>query len=133
MMLEATTANRAEGVAVQARMRRLVTSRPGLVPRLQLFGLLVLLAPLFAGLQHLVANRPELAGAGLDGPASPVAAPAERIVERVVERIVYVPVPADEVREGQTPGPAVSPMVPGTLPSAAEPASLPEPVFRPAP
>jgi hypothetical protein len=131
MMLEVTTANRAEGVAVQARMRRLVASRPGLVPRLQLFGLLVLLAPLFAGLQHLVADRPELAGAGagLDGPA----APAERIVEHVVERIVYVPVPADEVREGQTPGPAVSPMVPGTLPSVAEPASLPEPVFRPAP
>jgi hypothetical protein len=40
--------------AVRARLGQLALARPALMARVRLFVLLVLLMPLFAGLQHLV-------------------------------------------------------------------------------
>ena len=94
----------------------MMTIRPGLTPQMQFFGLLILLAPLFAGLQHLVGERASTVGVPGLSQSATVTAPPERIVERVVERIVYVTVPADEVREGQIR--VTIPTEPGQLPIA---------------
>lgn len=78
---------------------RLAETRPGLVARLRLFGLLVLLVPVFAGLQTLLEEsvpRVEIRIVPRDVPVEvPVQVPVEVPVERVVERVIYVPVPAD--------------------------------------
>jgi hypothetical protein len=95
------------GQAVRARLARLIERRPGLGARLRLFGLLLLLVPLFAGLQLLVldGSPPDVRITSRDVPAL---VPVERIVERVVERIVYVPVPADEPAGSVTPSPTAA-------------------------
>ena len=81
--------------AVRARLDHLASAHPDLVARVQLFGLLILLVPLFAGLQHITREgipRVEVRFVPHD---VPVMVP----VERIVERIIYVPVP-----EGAQPG-----------------------------
>jgi hypothetical protein len=85
---------------------------------LRLFGLLLLLVPLFAGLQLLIregVSRVEIRFVSQD---VPVLVPVERIVERVVERIVYVPVPPGDVSglEPTTVPPTVTPRSTSTLP-----------------
>jgi hypothetical protein len=108
--------------AMRARLGRLAEARPGLVARLQLFGLLLLLVPLFAGLQYVVgegASRVEIRFVSQD---VPVIVPVERIVERVVERIIYVPVPAEEVPDAGPTGPTPTVLPSGTpTPSGAAP------------
>ena len=95
---------REAGRAVRARVRRLDAARPGLAARLRLFGLLLLLIPLFVGLQRLVTDAEAAAEVRLAPGDLPVLVPVERIVERVVERVVYQPVPAEA-----TPEPPASP------------------------
>jgi hypothetical protein len=88
--------------------------------RLRLFGLLALLIPLFAGLQHFVREavpRIEIRLVSQDVPTSvSVLVPIEVPVDRVVERIVYVPVDR-----------------PDTVPPLNAPANLPDAIFQPAP
>jgi hypothetical protein len=83
------------GRAVWTGAKRLAALYPGLSARVRLFGLLILLIPLFAGLQRLVADAEASAEIRLTSREVPVLVPVERIVERVVERIIYQPVPAD--------------------------------------
>jgi hypothetical protein len=94
---------------VRARLARLIAHRPGLVARLRLFGLLLLLVPLFAGLQALVLDGSPPSDARVTSRDAPILVPVERIVERVVEHIVYVPGPSDEGVEGPPPSPAAVP------------------------
>ena len=84
------------GRAVRARLGRFAATRPGLVARLRLFGLLILLIVLFAGLQYMVGEGTPRVQVRVVPQDVPVFVPVERIVERVVERPIYVPVPADE-------------------------------------
>lgn len=86
---------RRAGRAVRATVNRLGTTRPGLVAQLRLFALLVLLIPLFVGLQRLVTDAEAAAEVRLGPRETPVLVPVERIVERVIERVIYEPVPAD--------------------------------------
>jgi hypothetical protein len=90
---------RSMGRAVCAGLQRLTAARPGLSARLRLFGLLLLLIPLFAGLQRLVSDAEASAEVRLVPRDVPVLVPVERIVERVVERIIYEPVPVDPTPE----------------------------------
>ena len=121
--------------AVRAWLGRLVATRPGLAARLRLFGLLVLLVPLFAGLQYLIragGPRVEIRFVAQD---VPILVPVERIVERVVERIVYVPVPVEGVPEAPLPSPVPTVQPASTpTPSGADPhgAGVPK-AGRPAP
>lgn len=89
--------------AVHAQLTMAARAHPSLVARLRLFGLLALLLPLFAGLEHLVQDgvpRVEIRFVSED---VPVVVPVERIVERVVERVVYVPVPEPAEEAGAPP------------------------------
>lgn len=102
--------------AVRARLGQLALARPALMARVRLFALLILLMPLFAGLQHLVQEgvpRVEIRFVSQD---VPILVPVERVVERIVERIIYVPVEQDvEPEPGAlqtitpTPGPSATP------------------------
>ena len=80
------------------RLGSLRVHRPGMIAQVRLFGLLVLLVTLFAGLQEIVAEgvprvEVRLGAARRAGGRSG----AGRVpVERVVERIVYVPVERPE-------------------------------------
>ena len=97
---------RSANQAVRAGARRLGAAYPGLSARLRLFVLLLLLIPLFAGLQRLVTDAEASAEVRLAPREVPVLVPVERIVERVVERVIYQPVPAEETPEPPpTPGP----------------------------
>jgi hypothetical protein len=91
-----------------ARLRRLATAHSGLALRLRLFGLLLLLIPLFAGLQRLVTDAVPQIEVQFISDDRPTPVP----VERTVERIIYVPVPADETPEPSTPAPLSA--TPGT-------------------
>jgi hypothetical protein len=99
--------------AAISRVARLAETRPGLVARLRLFGLLILLVPLFGGLQALLEEgvpRVEIRIVPRDVPVTiPVEVPVEVPVERVVERVVYVPVAADQV--GAAPATEMAPSV----------------------
>ena len=110
------------GRAVRARLGRLSATRPGLMARLRLFGLLVLLIVLFVGLQYLVGAGTPRVQVRVVTEDVPVFVP----VERIVERPVYVPVPADETA---TPGPAMptpTPQPAGTpTPTSANPGGAP--------
>src|SRR5688572_21729856 len=99
------------GRVVRARLGRFAATRPGLVARLRLFGLLILLIVLFAGLQYMVGEGTPRVQVRVVPQDVPVFVPVERIVERVVERPIYVPVPADETATPQaaTPSPTASP------------------------
>jgi hypothetical protein len=77
-------------------MWQIVARRPGLMARLRLFGLLVLLAPLFAGLQYVIGDGVARVEVRFVPQDVPVVVPVERIVEKVVERVIYVPVPVEE-------------------------------------
>jgi len=90
------------GQAVLARLSRFAATHPGLATQLRLFGLLLLLIPLFAGLQRLVSETAPRIEVQFISEDRPILAP----VERTVERIIYVPVPADETPQPVTPGPA---------------------------
>src|SRR5262245_17417768 len=97
---------RSAGQAVWSGARRLGAAHPGLSARLRLFVFLLLLIPLFAGLQRLVTDAEASADVRLAPREMPVLVPVERIVERVVERIIYQPVPTDEAPAAPpTPGP----------------------------
>jgi hypothetical protein len=80
------------GRAILTRLGRLAAARPGLAVRLRLFGLLLLLIPLFAGLERLVSDAAPRAGDQFSAEQAQTPVP----VERTVERIIYVPVPAEE-------------------------------------
>jgi len=76
--------------AVHAARQWLRVARPTMMARVRLFTLLLLLAPLFAGLQYLMQEgvpRVEIRFVSED---VPVVIPVERIVERIVERVIYV-------------------------------------------
>jgi hypothetical protein len=97
---------RSAGRAVSMGARRLATAYPGLSARLRLFVLLLLLIPLFAGLQRLVTDAEASSEVRFAPREVPVLVPVERIVERVVERVIYQPVPAEETPESPpTPAP----------------------------
>jgi hypothetical protein len=83
------------GRAVLGQVSRLSTARPGLAARLRLFGLLLLLIPLFVGLQRLVADAGASVEVRVVPREVPVLVPVERTVERVIERVTYEAVPAD--------------------------------------
>jgi hypothetical protein len=87
------------GGAIRASARRLTATRPGLAARLRLFGLLLLLIPLFAGLQRLVTDAEAATEVRFVPREVPILVPVERIVERAVERIIYLPVPAEATPE----------------------------------
>lgn len=91
------------GGAVWSGVKRLTARRPGLAARLRLFGLLLLLIPLFAGLQHLVTDAEAATGVRFAPREVPVLVPVERIVERAVERVIYQPVPAEAAPEVPAP------------------------------
>jgi hypothetical protein len=78
--------------AIQTQLSRLAAGRPGVAIRLRLFGLLLLLIPLFAGLERLVSDTAPRNGEQFS--AEPAQTPVP--VERTVERIIYVPVSAEE-------------------------------------
>ena len=106
------------GRAMRARLGQFATARSGLAARLRLFGLLLLLIVLFAGLRYLVGEGAPRVQVRVVPQDVPVFVPVERIVERVVERPVYVPVPADSTA---TPVPATptSTVPPGGTPTPA--------------
>jgi hypothetical protein len=106
------------GRAVRARLARFAASHPGLAARLRLFGLLLLLLPLFAGLQRLILEAAPPAEVQVVARDVPILVPVERVVERVVEHIVYVPVPvpADEPAEPAEPS-SPSPTSPSAAPA----------------
>jgi hypothetical protein len=87
------------GRAVWARASRHSTARPWLAARIRLFGLLLLLIPLFAGLQRLVSDAGGSVEVRTVPREVPVLVPVERTVERVIERVTYEAVPADGTPE----------------------------------
>jgi hypothetical protein len=91
-----------------AALGQLATDHPSLALRLRLFGLLLLLVPLFAGLQRLVTDAVPQVEVQFVSDDRPTPVP----VERTVERIIYVPVPAEETPEPATPAPSSA--TPGT-------------------
>ena len=99
---------------MRARLGRFAESRPGLAARLQLFGLLLLLVPLFAGLHYLIGAGVARVEVRVVSQDVPVIVPVERIVERIVERVVYVPVPADGSPQTAAPASSPTPSVAGT-------------------
>lgn len=108
------------GRAVRAHLGRLAATRPGLVARLRLFGLLVVLVVLFFGLQYLVGEGTPRVQVRVVPQDVPVFVP----VERVVERPVYVPVPADAASAPETATPTPTPTAqPGgtSTPTGARP------------
>jgi hypothetical protein len=90
---------RGAGRAVVARVRRLARRRPGLAARVRLFGLLLLLIPLFVGLQRLVADAGSSVELRIVPREVPVLVPVERTVERIIERVTYEPVPLEGTPE----------------------------------
>jgi hypothetical protein len=119
------------GRAMRARLGQSAAARPGLVARMRFFGLLILIVPLFAGLQHLLSERFARVEVQLVSQDVPIFVPVERVVERVVERIVYVPVPYDATPEPASPTPMAQPA--GT-PTGAGPRGVGAPVgVKPAP
>jgi hypothetical protein len=117
------------GRAVRARLGQFAEARPGLMARLRLFGLLILLLPLFAGLQYMVGaggSRVEVRFVSQD---VPIFVPVERIVERVVERVIYVPVQSEATPESQPPGATPTPPSGGTpTPAGIDPSGAGAPV-----
>jgi hypothetical protein len=83
---------------------------------MQLFGLLVLLVPLFAGLQYLIGEGVSRVEIRIVSQDVPVIVPVERIVERIIERVIYVPVPADGTPETAPSGPTPT-APPGSTPT----------------
>lgn len=101
------------GRSVRDRIGQFAAERPDLMARLRLFGLLILLAPMFAGLQYVIGGvaRVEVRFVPQD---VPIVVPVERIVEKVVERVIYVPVPVDETPPAGTASPTPAPGPGGT-------------------
>jgi hypothetical protein len=97
------------GRAVRYRIGQFVAERPGLMARLRLFGLLVLLAPLFAGLHYVIGEGVPRVEVRIVPQDVPIVVPVERIVEKVVERVIYVPVPVDEPSPAGTASPTPVP------------------------
>lgn len=115
---------------VRARFGRLAAARPAWMARARLYFLLLLLLPLFAGLQYLVQEgvpRVEIRFVSED---VPVVVPVERVVDRVVERVVYVP----EAPESDEDAAATEPMieVTATPGSTATPGASARPSSSPA-
>jgi hypothetical protein len=126
-------AMRDAGRAMRARLGQFAAARPGLVARLRLFGLLILIVPLFAGLQYMIGERFARVEVQFVSQDVPIFVPVERVVERDVERIVYVPVPYDATPEPASPTPTDQPA--GTpTPTGADPRGVGAPVgVKPAP
>jgi hypothetical protein len=117
------------GRAVRDRIGQLAAERPGLMARLRLFGLLVLLTPLFAGLQYAIGEAVPRVEVRFVPQDVPIVVPVERIVERVVERVIYVPVPADAIPATATASPTPAPGPGGTAtPTSGGPGGADRPV-----
>jgi hypothetical protein len=75
-------------------------TRPDVWARVRLFGMLLLLIPLFVGLHRLVAEE----APPISVQAVPQAAQEDRSIPPPAERIIYVLVPVGETPEAGVPG-----------------------------